>query len=110
MNSYDDFHQVIQARISVNGRLRGGDPLWQWEMMVKQFIKDISLSMKFIENEITDEELYYLSELFDEILLKTKSPKLLQTLGQRASRVRDEQCRQEILNELNDAKGVSGMF
>lgn len=110
MNSYDDFHQVIQARISVNGQLRGGDPLWQWEMVVKQFTKDISLSMKFIQHEITDEELYYLSEVFDEILLKTKSPKLLQTLGQRASQVHDEQFRQEILNELNDAKGVSGIF
>ena len=90
--------------------MRGGDPLWQWEMMVKRFTEDIPLSMKFIENEITDEELYYLSEVFDEILLKTKSPELLQTLEQRASQVHDEQFRQEILNELNDAKGVSGIF
>lgn len=110
MSSYEAFHNVIQARVNVEDKLHGGDPLWQWEMIVNQFSTDIPLSIKFIKEESSDIELYWLSEVFDKLLLKTKSHKLLDCLESRTACVKDTAIRQEINNELAEAVGISGLY
>lgn len=110
MSSYEAFHKVIQARVDIQDKLHGGDPLWQWEMIVNQFCADIPLSISFIHDEISDTELYWLSEVFDKLLLKTKSHELLDSLKARATQVQDLESKNEITDELEEAIGVSGMF
>ncbi len=48
---------------------------------------NISQTIYFFEAECTDEELYWLSEVFDEVIEKTQSKALIQALRLRLARV-----------------------
>lgn len=110
MCSFDTLHNAIQARIDMADKLHGGDPLLQWEIITERFSADIPHTIRFILTEMSDTELYWLSEVFDELLLNTKSRELLDALKTRTASVQDSESRKEIADELDEAIGVVGMF
>lgn len=104
------FHGIQEPQIRFFEPHVKEDPLWQWEMVVEQFTEDISPSLKFIQEEITDEELYWLIEVFDEILIITKSREPLQAIEQRSNLIHDKQVGQENSGELKNVKEIASMF
>ena len=61
------------------------------EKAVKIFTADIGATIEYIRNECTDEEFYWLSEIFERIAEKSQSMEFIDTLRERLSKVvRDE--------------------
>lgn len=79
-----------------------------WEEEVKLFCKDLDASMEFIRTEATDEEMYMLTEVFDDILIATQSREVLNCLRERAERVVSPK-KKEIQEFLDYAVIESGM-
>ena len=70
--------QAAQFRITENE-----DDYWiedYWKAAIEIFTKDCAKTMKFFQNDCTDEEFYWLSEIFEEIAEKTKSD-VIQVIG-----------------------------
>lgn len=101
MIDFHPFHQVIHDRITSPGAQYYAD-LW-WEAEIKQFTVDIGESISFIEEECTDEEFYYLGEIFDDIIDKTRSVEFLDCLRERVKRVENPQWKVELLEDIRTA-------
>lgn len=98
MSVFDPFHQVIQERMT-NPNANYYEIPW-WEAEVKQFTANIQESIRFIETECTDEELYWLSEVFEDIADRTRSADFIKCLQKRVQRVENAEWRQSILDEI----------
>lgn len=61
-----------------------------WEEMTNILSNDISASIRFFESECTDEELYWLGSVFEDVVEKTQSKKLIQALRNRLAKVTSE--------------------
>ena len=61
------------------------------------FSKDIGKTIYFFQNECTDEELYYLAEIFEELAEKTQSQELIDVLRARLAMVTPETYHQQSL-------------
>ena len=102
MKDFSNYHKVIKDRTDIEDMLRGGDPILQWEMMVKQFSLDIPTSVDFIKIACTDEELYWLSEVFEDIAAKSHSAEFIQCIRERAALVEDSKRRADIQQEIEE--------
>lgn len=76
-----------------------------WKKEVKILTEDITESIDFIKKKCNDNTLFWMSEVFEEIIEKTQSKELLQVILERANKVVDENKRKEILKEAEYAKG-----
>ena len=66
----------------------------------KVFTSDITATIEYIRNECTDEEFFWLSEMFEEIARKSQSMEFIDTLRERLSRVvKDEYNQQAFIND-----------
>ncbi len=74
-----------------------------WEQEVAAVCEDIPAAIAFIENECTDEELWWLGEVFDDIMEKTLSKEFLAALRRRAERVEDPKYKSDILEDIRTA-------
>lgn len=101
MADFDSFHQVIRERITDPNAKYYADPWWDAE--IKQFTMDLGRSIHFIEEACTDEELYWLGEVFDDIMDKTRSLEFLNCLRTRAQRVENPQWKADILEDIRTA-------
>lgn len=61
-----------------------------WEKLAEILSKNVLEAMEFFQHEFTDEEFYWLSEIFEEVAEKTQSKELIQTLRDRLSKVTPE--------------------
>ena len=61
------------------------------------FSKDIGKTIYFFQNECTDEELYYLAEIFEELAEETQSQELIDVLRARLAAVTPETYHQQSL-------------
>ncbi len=106
MTDFSKFHKVIRERITAPGAYYYADP-W-WEVEVKQFTIDLNESIKFIETECTDEEFYWLDEVFDDILEKTPNRedrlRFWDCISKRVQRVENPDWKKEILGDLVSTK------
>ena len=93
------FHKVIWDRISSPDAEDYPDPWWDAE--IRQFTENIEDSMEFIRSECTDEELLWLSEIFDDIIAKTQSKVFFNCLQERAKQVENPEWKKEILKEIH---------
>ena len=64
---------------------------------------DLDTTIYFIRQECTDEELFWLGEIIEDLILQTKSKALLQCLRERAKSVKDSKTKEEILRDIEDA-------
>lgn len=94
MTNFHPFHQVIRERITNPNSRYYADPWWDTE--TKQFPLNLE--------ECTDEEeLYWLGEVFDDIMEKTHSAKFLNCLRERAKRVENPQWKADIVEDIRTA-------
>lgn len=100
-DKYALFHQVIHERMTNPNAKYYADPWWDAE--VKQFTVNIQESIEFIQNECTDEELYWLGEVFDDIMDKTRSSALLDSLQQRVQSVKNPEWKQCLMEDIRTA-------
>lgn len=97
-NTFALFHQVIRERITNPNAKYYADPWWEAE--IKQFTANIQESIRFIESECTDEELYWLSEVFEDIVDRTRSVEFVHCLQTRVQHVENSEWKQSILDEI----------
>ena len=100
-DKYALFHQVIHERMTNPDANYYADPWWDAE--VKQFTVNIQESIEFIQNECTDEELYWLGEVFDDIMDKSRSSVLLDNLQQRVQSVKNPEWKQSLMEDIRTA-------
>lgn len=101
MDSFADFHGVIKERIT-NPNANNYEPYW-WDKELKVILADLPRSIRFIREACTDEELYWLGEIFDDIMEKTRSVDFLDSLRERAERVTNPEWKKDILSDIRDA-------
>ena len=61
-----------------------------WKAAIKIFKDDVVATIMFLQNDCDDEELYVLSELFEEIVEQTQSKELVSVLRSRLAKVTSE--------------------
>jgi hypothetical protein len=66
-----------------------------WQKAINIFTANILETIDFILNECSDEEFYWLSEIFEEIAEKTQSKVFIKTLRERLSKVVGENYHQQ---------------
>ena len=66
-----------------------------WEEMTIILSDNISATIHFFESECTDEELYWLGSIFEDVAEKTQSQELIQVLHNRLAKVTPETYRQQ---------------
>ena len=101
MKDFTELHKVINDRVINEAAYYLPEPWWDAE--VAAFSKDVPLSIQFIAKECSDEELYWLSEIFDFIIEETLSVKLYKTIEERITRVENDEYREEMQDCLKDA-------
>ena len=71
-----------------------------WEEMTVILSDDISATIHFFESVCTDEELYWLGSVFEDVAEKTQSKELIQVLRNRLAKVTPETyCQQNFKTE-----------
>ena len=101
MVDFHPLHQVIHERMT-NPNANYYEIPW-WEAEIKQFTASIQESIRFIEDECSDEELYWLSEVFEDIVDRTRSMDFVRCLQKRVQQVENPGWKQSILEEIRTA-------
>ena len=66
-----------------------------WKATIKLFATDVAATIMFLQNDCDDEELYFLSEIFEEIVEQTQSKELVSALRSRLAKVTPEHYDQQ---------------
>ena len=101
MPEFTPFHEVINERVTNPDAFYYADPWWAAE--IKQFILDLDVSIRFIKEECSDEELWWLGEIFDDLVEATRSEKLLQALRERVQLVSNAEWKKDLLEDIRTA-------
>ena len=78
MIDFTPFHNVIKERVTNPNAFYYAGPWWAAE--IKQFTLDVDTSIQFIREECSDEELWWLGEIFDDLMEATRSVELLNVI------------------------------
>lgn len=95
-------HAAIENRITAEGAFYYPDPWWEREL--DAICEDMQAARIFIENDCSDEELFWLSEIFEDIIDRTEDVAFLGCLQKRAERMNDEARKKEVLDEIREAE------
>ena len=93
MMKFNTLREVIQFRI-----VESEDNYWvedYWKAAIEMYVKDLSATIMFFQNDCDDEELYFLSEIFEEIVEQTQSKELVSVLRSRLAKVTPENYDQQ---------------
>ncbi|MCD7920307.1 MAG: hypothetical protein LUG45_09635 [Clostridiales bacterium] len=101
MSEIDNLRTLLHTRANGNPDGYFVDTLWEDE--VKCVCSDLAVSIEFVSTKCTDEEFYYLSEIFDDIMEQTRSIDFLKCIRQRAERVENLQWRRELAEDIRFA-------
>lgn len=66
-----------------------------WRKLTEILSENISETIRFFQQECTDEELFWLSEVFEEVVEETQSKELIQVLRDRLAQVTPERYDQQ---------------
>ena len=66
-----------------------------WKATIELSTKDVAATIMFLQNDCDDEELYFLSEIFEEIVEQTQSKELVSVLRSRLAKVTPENYNQQ---------------
>ena len=75
-----------------------------WEEMVQIFSADISNTILFLDNECTEDEFSWLSEVFEQIAERTKSREFIECLRRVAQKYPDETKKYNIDEFIDSAE------
>jgi hypothetical protein len=106
MEGFKKLHMLINERRTEPGAYYYPDPWWEKE--VDAIVSDLKTAMSFIRNECSDEELYWLAEVFDDVMAKTRSLDFLNCIRQRVQMVKDNERRAELLEDIKTAAEYIG--
>ena len=93
MMKFNTLREVVQFRI-----VESEDNYWvedYWKAAIEMYVKDLSATIMFFQNDCDDEELYFLSEIFEEIVEQTQSKELVSVLRSRLAKVTPENYNQQ---------------
>lgn len=93
MMKFDTLKEAAHFRVVENE-----DNYWledYWKVTIELFTKDVATTIMFLKNDCDDEELYFLSEIFEEIVEQTQSKEIISVLRSRLSKVKPENYNQE---------------
>lgn len=93
MMKFNTLKEAMQFRI-----VEDEDNYWiedYWKAAIEIFTKDIFATIYFIKNDCNDEELYWLSEIFEEIVEQTQSREIISALRARLAEVIPENYNQQ---------------
>ena len=101
---FDTMKQAVQFRITEDD-----NTYWvpeYWDAAVEIFTKNIEETIKYFKYECTDEELYWASEVFEEIAAKTLSLELIDVWRARLAAVSAETYNQATFESEHMRKWV----
>lgn len=101
---YNEFHDILKRSmtdINLNDYKR---PFWNEEAAL--FTKDINKTIDFINNDCSDEEFYYMSEVFEEIAEITKNKEFLKAILKRMESISDPEYIRSINIDIDIAKSI----
>ena len=85
MIKFDTLKEAARFRV-----VESEDNYWvedYWKATIELFTKDVAATINFLQNECDDEELYFLSEIFEEIVEQTQNKELVSVLRSRLAKV-----------------------
>ena len=97
----DEIRAALKERLRI---MEETDDNWDYgidkccKKEVKILSEDISETIRFFTDECTNEEFFWLSEVFSDVAEKTKSSEFVQCLRNRLARVRREDYKQQSFN------------
>ena len=103
MSMHEEFQKLIEER-------KKAEPIVDWERepairkMVTLFTKDIGETIKFVLEDCTDDEYSWLSEIFDQIVQKTKSKEFIEALRKTALKYPEETEKYNIISFIDFAE------
>lgn len=98
---FSSFHAAIKERVDNPNAFYYAVPWWEAE--IKQFTIDIDMSIRFIKEECSDEELWWLGEVFDELIEATRSAELLNSFRERVKLITNAEWKKDILEDIRTA-------
>lgn len=101
MDPIQKLKQALQIRIKDDPDNYFADSLWEEE--IEAVCQDLTASIHFIQFECTDEELYWLGEVFDDIMDKIRNVDFLNCLRRRAQSVINPEWKADILEDIRTA-------
>lgn len=101
MINFMPFHEVIRER-ATNPNANYYEIPW-WNAEIKQLTLDIDTSIRFIREECSDEELWWLGEIFDDLMETTRSVELLNSIRERVQLVSNAEWKNDILEDIQTA-------
>ena len=102
--SFEEIRAAISDRINNPNALNYPDPWWGKEIEI--LTRDPDTTICFIQQECTDVELFWMSEIFDDLVQKTKNVELLKCLRKRAETVQDKEKKEEIFKDIEEASAL----
>ena len=104
MIKFDTLKEAAHFRIT-----ESEDNYWiedYWKAAIKLFANDVAATIMFLQNDCDDEELYFLSEIFEEIVGQTQSKELVSVLRSRLAKVTPENYNQQSFKSEHMRKWV----
>ena len=93
MIKFNTLKEVAQFRI-----VESEDNYWiedYWKSAIEMFTKDVNATVTFLQNDCNDEELYFLQEIFEEIVAQTQNKEIVSVLRSRLAKVTYENYNQQ---------------
>lgn len=98
-----EFSQLLTKRLLLeNNDDFGLEKIWKEEILI--LVKDIKTTNCFILNECSDEDLYWMSEIFEEVVQKTQSKDFINVLRHRVKKVSNKGYQKNIEQEIGFAE------
>lgn len=104
MLKFNTLKDAARFRISENE-----DNYWiedYWEAAVETAVRNIDTTIEFFSTECSDEEFFWLSEIFEEIAEKMQSTELIQVFRDRLAKVTPESYDQQAFESEHMRKWV----
>ena len=93
MIKFDTLKEAARFRV-----VESEDNYWvedYWKATIELFTKDVAATIMFLQNDCDDEELYFLSEIFEGIVEQTQIKELVSVLRSRLAKVTPENYNQQ---------------
>ena len=101
---YKEFHEILAKSIRDDDIKYDTREFWKKEATL--FTKDINETINFINEDCSDIEFYYLSEIFQEIAEITKSKEFLTAVLKRMDSITDPEYIRSINIDIDIAKSI----
>ena len=101
MEKFQNLHAAILNRRRESVAYYYPDPWWEKE--VAAITDDLKTAIEFIDADCNDEEFYWLGEVFEDIMDKTRSADFLACLRRRVQRVENPEWKMDLLEDIRTA-------